>query len=132
LEDRETPAVFNVGPGDVATLIADINTANINGQSNTINLSAGTYDLTAVNNNRYGPNAFPAISSNLTINGNGAVLQRDSSLAPNMRLFGRLRRQLEVIFGPGWWRWDFSGLGGLPLMVSLSTPQGPLMFPLSS
>jgi hypothetical protein len=27
------PAVFIVGPGDVNTLIADINTANSNGQS---------------------------------------------------------------------------------------------------
>ncbi|HTU17397.1 MAG TPA: hypothetical protein VMG10_04985, partial [Gemmataceae bacterium] len=42
LEDRMVPAVFNVGAGDVATLIADIRTANSNGQSNTINLTAGT------------------------------------------------------------------------------------------
>jgi hypothetical protein len=34
----------------VATLIADINTANSNGQSNTINLSASTYNLTTINN----------------------------------------------------------------------------------
>jgi hypothetical protein len=87
LEDRVVPAVFNVGPNDVATLLHDMITANSNGESNTINLSPSTYDLIAVNNNWYGPNALPAISSKLTINGNGAVLQRDSSLAPNMRLF---------------------------------------------
>jgi hypothetical protein len=32
---------------------------------------------------------------------------------------GRLE---EVIFGPGWLRWDFSDFGGLPVMVPLSTP----------
>jgi hypothetical protein len=86
LEDRTVPTVFNVGPGDVATLIADINTANSNGQSNIINLTQSTYDLTVINNSWYGPNGLPAISSNLTIHGNGAVIQRDSN-APNFRLF---------------------------------------------
>src|SRR5262245_48558989 len=56
LEERTVPTVFNVGAGDVAGLIADINTANTNGQSsNTINLTASIYDLTAVNNFWYGP-----------------------------------------------------------------------------
>jgi hypothetical protein len=80
--------VFNVGADDVATLIADINTANSNGQSNVINLTASTYDLATVNNFWYGPNGLPAISSNLTIHGNGAIIQRDpSSSTPNFRLF---------------------------------------------
>jgi hypothetical protein len=89
LEDRTVPAVFNVGAGDVAALIADINTANSNGDpNNIINLTKSTYDLTAVNNNWYGPNGLPAISSNLIINGNGAVIQRDPSAAtPDFRLF---------------------------------------------
>ena len=89
LEDRTVPAVFNVAAGDVSTLIADMNQANSNGQSNTINLTAGTYDLTAVNNTWYGPNGLPAITSNLTINGNGAVIVRDPSLGGNnpFRLF---------------------------------------------
>ena len=86
LEGRTAPAVFNVGPGDVAGLIAAINKANGNGQSNAINLTASTYNLTAVNNFWYGPDGLPAISSTLTINGNGATLQRASS-APNFRLF---------------------------------------------
>jgi hypothetical protein len=48
LEDRTVPAVFNVGPSDVAALINDINAANMNGQaSNTINLSDGVISLTA-------------------------------------------------------------------------------------
>jgi hypothetical protein len=88
LEDRTAPAVFNVGPGDVATLIADINQANTNGQSNTINLTPSTYNLTAINNYWYGPDGLPAISSNLTINGHGATMQRDTSAGtPDFRLF---------------------------------------------
>ncbi len=86
LEPRTVPAVFNVNPGDAAGLIADINAANGNGQDNTINLSASTYDLTVIDNYWYGPNGLPAISSNLIMNGNGAVIKRDSTAA-NFRLF---------------------------------------------
>ncbi len=87
LESRLTPAVFNVAASDVASLIADMNTANSNGQSNTINLTASTYDLLNIDNYWYGPNGLPAISSNLTIHGNGAVLQRDSDANGEFRLF---------------------------------------------
>jgi hypothetical protein len=83
LEDRMVPAVFNVGAGDTATLIADINTANTNGENNTINLTASTYDFTAANNDTFGPNALPVITGNITIDGNGAVLARDPSLGSN-------------------------------------------------
>ena len=102
LEDRTVPAVFNVAAGDVGTLIADINQANSNGQSNTINLTAGTYDLTAANNNWYGPNGLPAITSNLTLNGNGAcpcarfVAGPKHSLPPVLHL-----RRLDAQYGRG-------------------------------
>lgn len=87
LEERVVPATFNVAAGDVASLVADINVANANRQSNIINLAGGVYDLASVNNYWYGPNALPAISSTLTINGNGATIQRDSGvLTPAMRL----------------------------------------------
>ncbi|HZV03446.1 MAG TPA: hypothetical protein VE999_00010 [Gemmataceae bacterium] len=87
LEDRTVPAVFIVGAGDVHTLIADINTANSNGQSNIIKLIPNsTYTLTAINNFWYGPDGLPAISSNLTIEGNGSTIQRDDVDA-NFRLF---------------------------------------------
>jgi hypothetical protein len=83
LESRVTPTVFpTVGPGDVTTLIADINAANLAGGSNTINLTASTYSLPGVGNNWYGPNGLPAITSNLTIHGNGATIFRDSGDAP--------------------------------------------------
>src|SRR5262249_49525067 len=86
LEDRTVPAVLpTVGAGDVATLIADINTANSNNDpnGNTINLTAGsTYNLTEINNFWYGPDGLPAITSNLTINGNGATIEHASGAKP--------------------------------------------------
>jgi hypothetical protein len=90
LEDRLVPTMFNVGAGDVAGLIADINTANSNGQSNVINLTDSTYDLTTVNNNWYGPDGLPAISSGLLINGNGATIQRGG--LPAVLRVGRAER----------------------------------------
>ena len=94
LEDRVAPATFNltvnpsVNPtGAVTELTSYINLANLNGQANTINLFAGgNYTLTAINNYWYGPDGLPAISSTLTINGQGATIQRDS-LAADFRFF---------------------------------------------
>jgi hypothetical protein len=91
LEDRIVPAIFNVAAGDVYGpngLIAEINAANTNNDpnGNIINLAASTYNLTQINNFWYGPDGLPAIRSNLTINGNGATIQRDSGV-PNFRLF---------------------------------------------
>ncbi|MBK8914899.1 MAG: immunoglobulin domain-containing protein [Phycisphaerales bacterium] len=64
-------AVFNIANGDVAGLVAAINTANGNGQADEINLAAGgTYTLTA---------ALPAITGPTTLNGNGSLLQRSSA-----------------------------------------------------
>lgn len=70
-------AVFNIADGDVPGLIAAINTANANGDADTINLAAnGAYTLTAVDNLTDGPNGLPSIDSELTINGRGAVISR--------------------------------------------------------
>lgn len=58
---------------NVVSLINTIIAANIgNCDNDTINLAAGTYTLTAVNNNTDGPNGLPSITSNITINGAGA------------------------------------------------------------
>ncbi|MFL5781328.1 MAG: choice-of-anchor Q domain-containing protein [Thermoleophilaceae bacterium] len=47
-----------------------------------------TYKLTVANNHWYGPNALPAIASDVTIQGNGSKILRDSSaLPPNFRFF---------------------------------------------
>ena len=70
-------ATYNVGNGDVAGLIAAMNAANSSPAPNTINLaSGGTYTLTAVDN---GVNGLPAITNSMTINGNGATIQRSSA-----------------------------------------------------
>ena len=63
------------------TLRNALNAARNTGGAATINLQAGaTYDFTTADNDWYGPDALPAISSTVTINGNGATLQRDASL----------------------------------------------------
>jgi hypothetical protein len=73
---------------DSGSLVTEIGQANSVGGSNTIELSAGcVYDLTAVNNNWYGPNGLPAISSTLTIDGHGATIARDSTAAKFRLLF---------------------------------------------
>lgn len=82
-------AVFN--PANVADLIAAINTANTNGENDVINLTPGaTYTLTAVDNNvtGNGPTGLPTILNDgtLTINGNGAIIERDTA-APSFRIF---------------------------------------------
>ena len=64
--------VFNIPPGDVVALIAAINAANANGEDDTINLEAGTYSLTTVDNEIDGQNGLPLITSAITINGAGA------------------------------------------------------------
>jgi hypothetical protein len=61
-------AVFQCPAGDVACLIAAINTANGNGEEDTIELAAGTYTLTAVDNETDGPNGTPSITSQINLN----------------------------------------------------------------
>ncbi len=83
-------AVFNISSGDVTGLIAAINTANANGEENTINLDAGIYTLTAINNAApsQGSNGLPVIVSALTLRGLGAnltILARDPA-APAFRI----------------------------------------------
>ena len=83
-------AIFNIPDGDMAGLIAAINTANGNGQADAINLaSGGTYTLTAVNNSGYyGATGLPVITSPITITGNGATIQRSSAVGtPDFRMF---------------------------------------------
>jgi hypothetical protein len=76
-------ATLNVGNGDVAGLIVAINTANGNAEADVINLAAGgTYTLTEEENDAPGtdgPNGLPSITSQITINGNGATIRRDPS-----------------------------------------------------
>jgi hypothetical protein len=79
-------AEFNVAAGNVAELIVAINDANANPGADTINLAAAsTYTLTATND---GDNGLPVITSEITINGNGATIARSSAVGtPNFRIF---------------------------------------------
>ena len=71
-------AEFNVAC-DVTQLINAINTANGNGEADTINLAAGCpYTLTDGPFLADGSNGLPSIASEITINGNGATIERSS------------------------------------------------------
>ena len=81
-------AVFHIAPGDVPGLIAAINTANANGEENTINLEPGTYTLTRINNEDFGPSGLPSIVGEININGGNAkatIIERDQN-APGFRI----------------------------------------------
>jgi hypothetical protein len=74
-------AEFNIADGDVAGLIAAIDTANANGEADVINLAVdGTYSLLV---------SLPSLTSEITINGNGSTVQRDT-LAPNFGILATL------------------------------------------
>src|SRR5215471_12742585 len=82
---------FHCSAGDVQCLIDAIHDANANGTTNRIRLEAGTYTLTAVDNDTDGRNGLPSLTSPqpLTIQGAGAestIIERDPS-APGFRLF---------------------------------------------
>jgi uncharacterized repeat protein (TIGR01451 family) len=63
----------------VTDLINAIDTANGNSQADTLTLASGcTYSLTSAINGTYGPTGLPAITSQITINGNGATITRGS------------------------------------------------------
>src|SRR5204863_2885005 len=103
LEPREAPAAITVNStadqlfnpttvtvnalGPTVSMRDAINAANNTGGANTDVLQAGaTYSLDTFDNYWFGPDAFPAISSDLTIQGNGATVVRVSG-APNFRFF---------------------------------------------
>ena len=60
---------FHCPSGDVTCLINAINVAKANGVPNTIQLEAGDYVATEVNNDTEGANAFPSITGIMTIVG---------------------------------------------------------------
>lgn len=73
-------------PADVAALVAAINAANANGQSDTIDLGGRTFTITTVDNTLDGPNGLPGIladgGSTVTIR-NGTIER--SPAAPSFR-----------------------------------------------
>jgi hypothetical protein len=83
---RAQSTVIQVNNGDVAGLITAITTLN-GGSGGFIELAqGGQYVVTAASEWWYGPNAFPAIQSNIYIEGNGATISRQSG-APSFRFF---------------------------------------------
>jgi hypothetical protein len=87
LEDRTVPANFTAA--SASELIADINAANLTAEADTITLVAGkTFALTDQNNATDGRTGLPVIAAteNLTIIGNGDVIERTASATP-FRLF---------------------------------------------
>ncbi|HZY90072.1 MAG TPA: choice-of-anchor Q domain-containing protein, partial [Gemmataceae bacterium] len=86
LEDRLTPTTLPIGP-TVPELVGAISDADAIPGPVVIKLAPNaTYDLTAVDNYWYGPNGLPAITNDVTLDGNGAVIERDPT-APDFRLF---------------------------------------------
>jgi hypothetical protein len=89
LEDRTMPSNFTAA--SVSDLIADINAANQNAESDTITLAAGkVFTLTQVNNTTGGATGLPVIAAteNLTIIGNGDIIERSTVAGtPPFRLF---------------------------------------------
>src|SRR5215207_4169065 len=81
------PAACTGGVGDQASLVNAINLANTNAGPDVVSMGTGCrYTLTgAANNNWYGPNGLPAISSEITIEGNGATIDRDTAVNANVR-----------------------------------------------
>src|SRR5262245_55565891 len=89
LEDRTVPTIFNVAAGDVAGLVAALDTANKNGEPDTINLAPGApYALTAPPppGGGYGLTVQADGGNLLTINGNGATITRAAG-SPDFGIF---------------------------------------------
>lgn len=81
-------AVFRCASGDVACLVDAINQSNTNGERNTIRLEAGTYALSAIDNDTNGATGLPSITGRIVIRGQGAAVTSitRASSAPAMRL----------------------------------------------
>jgi hypothetical protein len=99
LEDRVVPTnnqTISVAAGDTTGLINAILQGDSFSGSTTINLAAGsTYDITqtfvstqgGVNGFWFGPEGLPPITNTITINGNGATIERAPSATTSFRLF---------------------------------------------
>ena len=125
-------ATYNIPDGDVAGLIAAINSSNANPDADVINLAAGgTYTLTSI----AGPDSFHGntglpivhgpseqVHASLTINGNGATIQRSSVAGtPLFRIFHVLFADVVldgVVIRNGYGQGSRCGGGGLYLNVS--------------
>jgi hypothetical protein len=78
--------IISVNDGDVAGLIAAIQALNSGGGGTIVLAPNGSYSVTQPSDWWYGPDAFPAISSAIVIQGNGATITRAAG-APKFRFF---------------------------------------------
>src|SRR5262249_783044 len=89
LEDRMVPPTYSAGT--LPQLIAAPNAANQTAEADTIALVGGTtFTLTEVNNTNNGATGLPTIAAteDLTIRGNGGVIERSTAPGtPAFRLF---------------------------------------------
>lgn len=73
---------------EASELVAELRAALQSGQASTIRLRAGCrYQVSSVDNYWYGPNGLPAISGIITIEGNGASIERSPDVVSPFRLF---------------------------------------------
>ncbi len=93
-------ATFNIADGDVPGLIAAVNAANATVDADVINLApGGSYTLTTVGefDSFTGDTGLPYVRSPLTINGNGATIQRSSASGiPDFRVIYALLSDLTL------------------------------------
>lgn len=119
-------AVFNCSSGDVNCLIDAIDDANddaIFPGADTINLAAGTYNLTVVNNNTDGDNGLPSITSKITIN--GASLSSNGAITTSISgVFGEPRFRIFHVDSAGNLTLDRIRVQGGELEVGLDTKTG--------
>lgn len=125
-------ATYNIVDGDVAGLIAAINSSNANPGPDVINLATGgTYTLTYVAgpDGWHGDTGLPIVQGpsqaqpeTLTINGNGSTIQRSQSPGtPDFRIFHALYANVTIdslIIKGGRGQGSRCGGGGLYLNVS--------------
>lgn len=84
---RVLAATFDIPPTNTTALINAINEATSSGSPSVINLSTNSeYKLTEKFSSSYSDNGFPLITSEITINGNGSKIYRDTS-SPRFRIF---------------------------------------------
>ncbi|MCA8936175.1 MAG: hypothetical protein KDB68_08200 [Planctomycetes bacterium] len=87
LYDPNTLEISNLpGTDGLISLPEAIIAANNTAGADTIILGAQTYTINAPNNYWYGPTGLPPITSDITIEGNGAIIERNTASA-NFRLF---------------------------------------------
>ena len=107
LEDRLAPAVFNIPAGDIVAFAAAINASNVNNQPDVINLAAGSTYTFPTPPFFGGQEALPPVVrdfgnpvNSLTVNGNGATLQRSAAAGTPATLRAAAHSPLNTTITP--------------------------------